>query len=165
MRNKTYSFLFLGPGLPRGFNNPSACSDDLLPAPFPVFFTPSAGGGIATESSVPLGAGVLPLETDPFSAGEAAVDTGTVCDEVEEAVAFASGSSLTAVATGSNLLRRAADNFNLTRSDLADFFGRALPGVDGETLIALTMVAMCGAVGWWWRKIGGSRQTAAVVPG
>jgi len=77
-----YSFLFFGPGLPLGFNNPSACADVLFPPPFP-FLTPSAGGGIAVESSVPLGAGVFPFDTDAFSAGEF-VEAGSVCDVVGE---------------------------------------------------------------------------------
>jgi hypothetical protein len=143
----TYSFLFFGPGLPLGFNNPSACADVFFAPPFPFLTTPSAGGGMAIESSVPLGAGVFAFDPDAFSAGEF-VEAGSVCDVVDEA-GFDS-EYIPTTASNSDLIL--GDIFNVTIRDfLLD--GRALPVVDGEALVvpAMAMVMLrsrCCGLNW-----------------
>lgn len=90
------------------------------------------------------------FEPDSFSPGEA-VDAGKVCDVVDEA-GFDSYSFLT-TATGSNLARLLDDIFNRTTRDFGVFFGRALPFVDGEALVAPAMVMSTLRVAVSWDKI------------
>lgn len=66
--DKTYSFLFFGPGFPLGFGKPSApiSTAFLFGPPLPFLAGASVGGGIARESLVPFGTGVAPLDGDAF---------------------------------------------------------------------------------------------------
>jgi hypothetical protein len=141
-RGRTYSFLFFGPGLPLGFNNPSAAIEALLP---PFFLTTSVGGGIAVEPSVALGAGVSGLDSETFSSGDD-VATGRVFDVVDDG-AFGSASTLVSTASKGNCLRALGASGSLTRRLLGDFFGRpTLPGA-GEALTVGPILAV-GVVSW-----------------
>lgn len=146
----THSFLFFGPGFPLGLTSPSTAKLALF---FPFFAPPASspapGGGIATESSVPLGTGVFPFDASPPSAsGDAVGALESESEEVDEdgglessAVSFSVLMSEVSVA-GANLARREEDNFSRMMSDL-DFLGRPPLGVEGEALCALAMVWAC----------------------
>lgn len=146
---QTYSFLFFGPGFPLTFTTPSTAKLALF---FPFF--PSAappGGGIATESSVPLGTGVFPLDASPSASGDAVGALESESEEVVEDAGFEVSlgcSVFTSVEAGvscGNLERRVEDRGRRIMRDfaLADFLERELLpplGVEGEALCALAMV-------------------------
>jgi hypothetical protein len=129
----TYSFtLFFGPGLPLGFNNPSAAAELLLTPIFPVFLTPSVGGGMAVELSGPLGAGVLEFDSEAFSPGED-IAAGSVFDVVDDG-AFDSGSSLM-IGTGAKRTRLLGESFRVMIRLLGLFFGFAVVPEPGDGLL------------------------------
>jgi hypothetical protein len=129
----TYSFtLFFGPGLPLGFNNPSAAAELLLIPVFPAFLTPSTGGGIAVEVSGPLGAGVFEFDSEALSPGED-VAAGNVFDVVDDG-AFDSGSSLM-IGTGAKRTRLLGESFRMMIRLLRLFFGFAAVPEAGDGLL------------------------------
>lgn len=129
----TYSFtLFFGPGLPLGFNNPSAAAELLLTPVFPAFLTPSIGGAIAVKLSVPLGAGVLEFDSEAFSPGEA-VAAGSVFDVVDDG-GFDSGSSLM-IGTGAKRTRLLGESFRVMIRLFGLFFGLAAVPDAGDALL------------------------------
>jgi hypothetical protein len=145
----THSFLFFGPGFPLGFTTPSTSKLALF-FPFPPFTPPSVGGGIATESSVPLGTGVFPFDASPSASGDAVGALESESDEVDEDAGFSSASLLmasVAVVAGRNLERWVEESLRRTMRDLVvveDFLVRLPPlGVEGEALCALAMVRVC----------------------
>jgi hypothetical protein len=116
----TYNLtLFFGPGLPLGFSNPSAAAELLLTLVFAGFLMLSAGGSMAVELSVLLGAGVLGVESEPFSSG-GDIATGIVFDVVDDG-AFDSSSSLI-VGTGAKRARLCGESVRVTIRVLVDFF-------------------------------------------
>lgn len=129
----TYSFtLFFGPGLPLGFNNPSAAAELLLTPVFAAFLTPSVGGGMAVEVSGPLGAGVLEFDSEALSPGEDVV-AGNVFDVVDDG-AFDSGSSLM-IGTGAKRTRLLAESFRVMIRLLGLFFGFVAAPEAGDGLL------------------------------
>ena len=102
---------FFGPGLPLGLSRPSAAAELRLTPVFAGFLTPSVGGGIAVELSVPLGAGVLGVDSEPLSPGEE-VAASRVFDVVDDG-AFDSGSSLT-TGTGAKRARLSGESLSVT---------------------------------------------------
>lgn len=140
----THSFLFFGPGFPLGFTTPSTSKLALF---FPFPFPPSAGGGIATESSVPLGTGVFPLDaTSPSARGDAVGALESDSDDVDDDVVLSSAwdgslfTSVVAATGGSNFARRDGESFRRMMLDLeVAFLERPPPalGVEGEALFAL----------------------------
>jgi hypothetical protein len=129
----TYSFtLFFGPGLPLGFNNPSAAAELLLTPVFPAFLAPSVGGGMVVELSGPLGAGVFEFDSEAFSPGED-IAAGSVFDVVDDG-AFDSGSSLM-IGTGAKRTRLLGESFRVMIRLLGLFFSFAVVLEVGDGLL------------------------------
>lgn len=129
----TYNFTrFFGPGLPLGLSSPSAAAELRLTPVFASFLTPSIGGGIAAELSVPLGAGVFGVDSEPLSPGED-VAAGRVFEVVDDG-AFDSISSLT-TGTGAKRARLFGESLSVTIRLFGDFLGFGLMPVAGEALV------------------------------
>jgi hypothetical protein len=133
--------LFFGPGLPLGFNNPSAAAALLFTPVFPAFLTPSVGGGMAVAVSGPLGAGVLEFDSEAFSPGDD-VAAGNVFDVVDDG-AFDSGSSLM-IGTGAKRTRLFGESFKVMIRLLGLFFGFAALAETGDGLLfEPILIRMC----------------------
>lgn len=139
-RRATYNFTrFFGPGLPLGLSSPSAAAELRLTPVFASFLTPSIGGGIAVELSVPLGAGVFGVDSEPLSPGED-VAAGRVFDVVDDG-AFDSISSLM-MGTGVKRARLLGESLSVTIRLLGDFLGFVLMPVAGETLVVAPILML-----------------------
>lgn len=152
-KGSTHSFLFFGPGFPLTLTTPSTAKLALFFPPFPfppgvpAPASPPAGGGIATESSVPLGTGVFPFDVaSPSASGDAVGALESERDEVDEdagglSSAAVVASLLTSGAAGANFARREGESFSWMMRDLG-FLDRPPPplGVEGVALCALAMV-------------------------